>query len=490
LRSIRIITYHGDLISLVKENLLEKVVWKDAYINLNGLYAKMTGRKNYNDVAVLKNGMLTTGRYEEIDITQLANAVGSMDEYLKKSGIEHLYVQAPYKVDVEGSLLYDGTVHCGNENASKLLEALNTQHVPCYDLRPYFSQTPELVDKYFYKTDHHWNNDGAFEAFGLLLKQINQRFPNANIDMTVADKKNWNVEVFEDCFLGSHGKRVGICYGGMDDFSVYTPKIETNMTVCIENGKIYTGTFDEAIVTHKQYITNTDYFNQTAYWSYLGRDYSVVRMNNANAKSDLKIVFIKDSYTTPVSCFMTTAFKEVTIIDPRYVSYYSVAEYIEAIQPDMVITMLNPSVFTNSKYYNLGVKDAEKHMGQIEESVVREGDTFRVTAGSDEENTNKSVIQKISSDVRYRVSFDDVKFLKGSGEAITVGVYNATTKKLLTTDVLDIDLCRQKGEFVWNVLSPKIKDGDDVRIIIYAGVRGETNGNDVELINLQVEKLT
>ena len=71
---------YGDLISLIKENLLEKVVWKDAYINLNGLYAKMTGRKNYNDVAVLKNGMLTTGRYEEIDITQLANAVGSMDE--------------------------------------------------------------------------------------------------------------------------------------------------------------------------------------------------------------------------------------------------------------------------------------------------------------------------------------------------------------------------------------------------------------------------
>ncbi len=478
------------LIGLIKSGLLKDVVGKEAYINLNGLYAKMTGRKIYNDVAVLKNGMLTTGRYEEIDVTKLVSAICTLDTYLKESSIEHLYVQAPYKVDVEGQLLYAGTVHCGNKNANKLLDGLNKQNVSCYDLRPYFSQTPELVNKYFYKTDHHWNNDGAFEAFGLLLKQINERFPNANIDMTVADKSNWNVEVFENCFLGSNGKRVGVYYGGMDDFAVYTPKMETNMTVCIENGKIYTGSFDNAIVTHKQYITNTDYFNQTAYWSYLGKDYSVVRMNNANAKSDLKIVFIKDSYTTPVSCFMTTAFKEVTIIDPRYVSNYSVAEYIEAIQPDMVITMLNPSVFTNSKYYGFGVEEARKHMNQVNGSVVLEQDTFRVTAGADEENTNKSVIKKISSNIRYRVSFEDVKFLKGSSEAITVGVYNATTKKLLTTEVLDLDLCRQRGEFVWDILSPTIKDGDDVRLIIYAGVRGETNGNDMEIINLKVEKFS
>ena len=484
-------TDFATLVSQIKTGLLDDVVGKDSFINLNGLFARMTGRTIYNDVAVLKNGMLTTGRYDEIDMTNHISAISTLDNYLKNSNIEHLYVQAPYNVDVNGELLRTGTVHCGNLNANKLLTGLTEKNVPTFDLRPYLSQTPELVSKYFYYTDHHWNNDGAFLAFGLLLKQINERFPNANIDMTMADKSNWNIEVFEDCFLGSNGKRVGMLYGTMDDFSVYTPKVETDMTVCIENGKIYEGTFDEAIVTHRQYITNTDYFNQTAYWSYLGKDYSVVKMTNVNAKSDLNIVIIKDSYATPVSAFMTTVFKEVTIIDPRYVKNYSVAEYIEAIQPDMVITMINPSVFTNTKYSNgFGVGEAKKHIPQTNASVVYEADTFRVTSEADNQNTNKSIVKKLSSNVRYRLSFDDVRFLKGDAEAITVGIYNATTKKLITTTALDVDLCRQRGEFTLELLSPTIKSEQDVRIIVYAGIRGDTVGNDIELINPKVEKLS
>lgn len=484
-------TDFATLISQIKTELLDEVEGKDAFINLNGLYARMTGRTSYNNVTLLKNGMLTTGKYDEIDVTKHISAISTLDQYLKESDIEHLYVQAPYNVDVNGELLRVGIVHCGNLTANKLIAGLTDKKVSTYDLRPYLSQTPQLVSKYFYYTDHHWNNDGAFLAFGLLLEQINERFPNANIDMSMADVRNWNIEVYEDCFLGSNGKRVGMYYGTMDDFSVYTPKVETDMTVCIENGKTYRGSFNDAIVTHRQYITDKDYFNQTAYWSYLGGDYSVVKMTNTNARSDLKIVFIKDSYTTPVAAFMTTVFKEVTIIDPRYVKNYSVAEYIEAIQPDMVITMINPSVFTNSKFYNgFGVGEARKHISQTNGSVVYESDAFRVTSEKDNPNTNKSIVKTISSNVRYRLSFDDVRFLKGEAEAITVGIYNDTTKKLITTTALDVDLCREQGEFVWDILSPNIENGHDLRIIVYAGIRGDTIGNDIQLINAKVEKFS
>ena len=147
-------------------------------------------------------------------------------------------MQAPVKVDLQGKLLYEGTVAYGNQNADQLLGILKENNVDCIDLRTDIAATPELVEKYFFKTDHHWTPEGAFKAFEIVLNDLYEKYPDANIDLSLTDPDKWNVTEYQNCFLGSHGKRVGIFYAGVDDFLLYTPKFDTDMSMYIPKHKL------------------------------------------------------------------------------------------------------------------------------------------------------------------------------------------------------------------------------------------------------------
>ncbi len=44
------------------------------------------------------------------------------------------------------------------------------------------------------------------------------------------DKENYNSIVYPKSFLGSMGRKTGILYGGIDDFTLIYPKFKTNYT--------------------------------------------------------------------------------------------------------------------------------------------------------------------------------------------------------------------------------------------------------------------
>lgn len=51
-----------------------------------------------------------------------------------------------------------------------------------------------------------------------------------SFDPALTDESRYEKTVYERFFLGSQGKRVGTLYGGVDDFTVYTPKFDTDLT--------------------------------------------------------------------------------------------------------------------------------------------------------------------------------------------------------------------------------------------------------------------
>ncbi|MBQ7335176.1 MAG: hypothetical protein IJW92_01720 [Clostridia bacterium] len=348
-----------DFIAEVKEVYVSDLAGKEAFINLNGLFAKLTGRTVYNEVAVLNNGMLDYDTLPKLDMTDFANGVDAFDAYLQEKEIPFLYVQAPCKSDLSDMLIRDGVENYGNTNANELLALLEDAGVSSLDLRTSISATPQTVEQYFYNTDHHWNTNGAFVAFGEILNALNKMLPEANLDLSLADAESWNIRVYEDWCLGSRGKRVGVCYGGVDDLYVYTPDFQTEMSMNIpKHGAAYRGSFEETVMhTAAEYLDAPDYFNQDPYYIYIGGDYPLVQHTNALAQNDLKVLVIKDSFTIPVQAFLSTAVAELEVLDPRYFNECSIAEYVEQSQPDVVIMMVNPSMFGSKSYYRTGAED-------------------------------------------------------------------------------------------------------------------------------------
>lgn len=462
---------------------------KDFYININGLFASLTGRNLYNEVVKLNNGQLSNSIATKWNSANQAKTLAEFSDFLENGGIEFLYVQAPHKTDLSGENMPVGLVNTSNENADAFLKNLSEKGVETLDLRPILAPDAETAKKYFYNTDHHWNNDGAFLAYGEILSALNEKFPEANIDMSYADESNWETTVYEDRFLGSLGKRVGIYFGGVDDYKLYTPKFETDMYFSVNQKRtiFQKGDFVTANVLKDKYLTNTpDYFAENTYCTYIGGDYPLVQHRNSLVKNGLKVLIIKDSFTLPIQAFLSTAVQEIDVLDPRHFKNISIAEYAELTQPDIVIMMTNPSVMTDSKYYN-GINVAaakEQQKATVSEKIASLSEiNLKSTEGSN--YTHHTAFEGLSFNTKYTLTVKDLKQLEGDAETVTFALYNKTTKNVVITKSFCFEYDRGENGFEWSFVTPEKADGE-LEVLMYSGLAGDAGGNHIVATELEL----
>ncbi len=190
------------------------------------------------------------------------------------------------------------------------------------------------------------NFTGAFKAYSILTSELAARFPAAGIDPARADISNWEAHTLKNWMLGSQGKRTGIYFGGTDDITYYTPRFAAESSCAIPEysggSAFYEGSFEEANLRADEYLSaRPDYFTASPYDMYIGGEYALVQHRSASAPGDLRVVIVKDSFVLPVQAYLSTQFKYIDVLDPRYESEETVAEHIRAVQPDIVIVMLS-----------------------------------------------------------------------------------------------------------------------------------------------------
>lgn len=456
---------------------------RESFINLNGLFTRLIGKKTTNNVDKMKNGMLVNSNIIYRDTSNLANSIKQFNSHLKENDVKFVYIQLPMKVDLENSLIYDGYVNYANQNANELLGKLGND-VSFIDMRKYIVSTPEQVEKYFYRTDHHWNTYGAFEAYKVVLNYLDEEFSEQDFDLSNADINNWNATVYEDWFLGSLGKRVGKLYAGVDDLTLLTPKFDTDMSMYVTNHrKFFNGNFENAVMDNS-YLDKRDYFHENPYCSYIGGDYPLVNHINNNASNDLKVLIIKDSFSLPLQAFLSTSVKELDVIDARYFTECTIAEYVNVSKPDIVIMSINPSVFGETKYQKFGIDEASYHTNQTEKIEIVKNQSFKLQSNGD--YYYKAVLSGLSYNTKYTVSFDNINCSNEGVDGVTVALYNKDTQKIISSYVFNLDFCKQNG-FEWSFVTPDIKSGN-LQILVYAGLHSQTKGNTVEYQSLTVYK--
>lgn len=455
---------------------------KIRFLNLNGAFAKLTGRRYLNEVVRCEDGEL--GRIlRKADVTKLARSLSDFSEYLKEyNDIPFLYVQVPCKENLDG-FLPAGIASYAQENTEELLAMLKAEGVRLLDLRPRVAQTLEQIERYYYKTDHHWNADGAFVAFQTLMEELGAMFPEENIDLEYTRPEQWERHEKEDWFLGSLGKRVGTIFGGTDPLIWYTPRFDTEMSCVVPKHKaLYQGDFAAANI-REQYIEEKNYYGYNAYCVYIGGDYPLVRHRNLKAPAKLRVLFLKDSFSLPLQAYLSTVFQEIDVIDPRHWTESTIAEYVEWNQPDIVIMATNPSIFANHVYRELGTAEMRKMKeGNVAYATVDRQDV-KVLANNS--NHNYTGIQ-VEPDSVYRVSFDGVNVLEGDPQGMGMVVYDTVTKKIERSTILDLNYCDAVGEYTWTFKTPKTDN--ELQLLFYAGVQGSTAGNSVIYRDVVLEK--
>ena len=321
------------------------------YVETNALFNKAVGMNIISGtdlVAVMKNGYLTLEATEK-DTDSPAKSLKWFSDILEEKGIDFAYIQYPSKEDKNDNQLPDGMTDYNNINADKLLEKLDAENVKNVDMRELLMQKGGNWYSNFFKTDHHWKPETGVCAAGKIAEMLNLDF-GYSLDTGIGDINNYNVDVYEKIFLGSLGKIATLTFADPEDISVIYPKQKTSFTVTYNTDSPKTGSFDD-VIFNKTYLNNDDFYNYSAYSSYLNGNKAVTSIKNNDCKNGVNILVIGDSYNKCVVPYLAQTVEKIDLIDRRYFDG-SIINYIEKKKPDAVLVVYTPTLIGGTNTHN------------------------------------------------------------------------------------------------------------------------------------------
>lgn len=328
------------------EELINSSLDRDhGFIQLYGGVQRLLGRRVLQDVDKtytvykLSDGSLAFVNPTPADcISANAAAYLKLQAVLEERGASLLYLQAPQKIGGEGApSLPLGVTDYGNQNADQFLSLIAEGGASTLDLREVLTEDGQPWGSYFFATDHHWRPEAAMLCVGALTDYMNETYGLA-LDASLVDPSRYHVQVYEDLFLGSQGKRSGSLYAGMDDFTVWMPDFETDFTYTIQD-MVREGAFENTLLFQERLEGNP--FDANPYALYSGGDYPLARITNNLNPDGPKIMLLRDSYGCAFAPFLALQCSELTTVDLRYLDD-DFLPYVDQAAPDYVVLLYSP----------------------------------------------------------------------------------------------------------------------------------------------------
>ena len=296
----------SDICSAYTENFNKK----NELVNLNGAIAKLFNiRGLYRDIGmyVYDEGYIVSAAKETSTDYEYEQMV-DLKKFLDERGINLLYVNQPTKY-VDDAIFKEefGVESYCNRNADKFLERISAAGINIIDLRDEMLEDEMNVYNMFYRTDHHWTTESGLWAAEKIAEGLNE-YCGYDIDLSIYNHSNYSFEEVQDCWIGEQGRKVGLSYVGLDDFTIIRPNFETNYTyIYVTKPETYDGTFDEFIndEVYSSERANGSYYGRNWYYSYSGK--SVINHNVETGK----ILLLSDSYAQVMEPFLSLGVGEI-----------------------------------------------------------------------------------------------------------------------------------------------------------------------------------
>ena len=448
---------------------------KNTCLTLNGLFGRISGRRVYNDVTLMKNGMLTHGTASRQDMADDAEKIISLASFVREqSGTPFLLVIPPYKVPLEGDLLPAGRKNFRNDNYSELIQRLGDAGFTSLDLRQFFSANQTLMEKYMYRTDHHWNNDAAIEAFSYVMDSL-ENLMGTKLDKTYTNLNLWERHELQDYWIGSHGKRVGPLFAGTDSLIWYTPKFETSMSYAYNRKEkqfgFLKGDYTSIYVFDKKF-TRGDWYEVNGSQVYMDKLFPLVIHRNLNAPNKKRILMIGDSYSRGMQTFLATEFSEVHMIDTRYVSGFTVAQYAAWTKPDALLILT--STLHDEFIIDFGAETEtawlNAHPGRT--ALIR-NEEFTVEPKNSKENSVELPLS-LQPGETYHLSFSSVQTSGKPTDCVTAALYEKASGTTVWTAMFDIEYGNKTGSFTCGFAVPADKPEGEYVILLCPGIWKKT----------------
>ena len=200
-------------------------------------------------------------------------------------------------------------------------KTLGESGVNFVDLRETFKQKYAEGVQLYYRTDHHWTTDGAYEGYVKLCEKLG---------VQPADKNSFAKTAYGG-FYGTTYSTSGYWLTKPDSITVYDNQENTdkNITVKIsEDGK-------DNHYGSMYFYNHID--EDDKYPVFLDGNHALTEIQNKNAKNGT-IVVIKDSFSHSLAPFLAENYSKVVLVDLRYYKQ-SVSDLIKKENPEQVVAL-------------------------------------------------------------------------------------------------------------------------------------------------------
>lgn len=444
--------------------LLDSCAFHDEMIYLFGGWANILGKRVCNGVVRTYDGMIINTHLPYVDTMNRARRLKALCDHLGASGKKMLYVQVPCKIDRDGELLPKGFAQdYSHKTIDDFLLTLDSLQIPVLDLRGILDSTPEDVKRYFFKTDHHWNFDGAFKVFPTIAHALVNAAGAQDVDITpFVSPDAWKRKRLPRKFLGSDGRRTGVLFVGTDKFFYYVPRFKTSISKACPTKKISrSGAFKNSIIEATLAKKPKSMLLDAGYSMY-GSDYDYIRYVNDSAPVKKRLLVSKDSFALPIVAWLTTVFERIDVVDLRFFKQMTLEEAANVFGSDVVAVMYNPAVAGMDAFWQFGGDSA------VQTIVVQHPARDIVIPMSNHAYNHVVFEDSLAAGGLYKVSAKSVEILKGSANNVTMALLNKTTGEAVKRVTMPLSTV----EWVLDVPN----DDNEYAILLYAGEAGKCAG--------------
>ena len=289
----------GDYDEKFEAYMDDQFVGRDMWRKLKVTVDRICGSRLENGVYIGRNGQLLE-QIEVADENHLAaniKAIKSFSESQKKIPVRMMLVP-----DAANVLNHSLPALAKPEDQTQMFSMVRKD---LGDSVEWIDVSTELnkhkTEKIYYKTDHHWTTLGAFYAFQAAA-------PSLGIEGDLSGK--YVSHAVSNSFNGMLASKSGVNLGEKEQIDIYVPTEEDTDLIIdyVDEGKRSTSLYDSSKLKEKDQYT-----------VFLGGNSSLLDIRTVST-STKRLLLVKDSFANSFIPFLTSYYREIVVVDPRYYS--------------------------------------------------------------------------------------------------------------------------------------------------------------------------
>ena len=278
--------------------LREKLVLLQTYLRF------VTGHRDINGAYICSDGRLVQKITDaQIDEKALVSYADKINRIAARYQVYVMYVPSAC-TELKDELPTGAPVYAYRSLYEKLGSHLG--NAALIDLSDTLSQPG-----YYYKTDHHWNVYGAYEAYKAFWEKK---------EMTAQTLDSFDIKTVSSDFRGTLFSKVPFSKQQDEIALPAIPEIEASA-----DGTRIDFYFLDALDTQDQYNV------------FQGGNHGTVEITNKNGNGKTLLI-LKDSFANSFVPFLVGEYSKIVMLDERY-TFISLKDYVDSLAPDEILVL-------------------------------------------------------------------------------------------------------------------------------------------------------